>query len=59
LGKVDALYAAEIAKVSKKAQATQQREALHGYVNDASLQLPRPVINKWDMVGMAWKCLWM
>ena len=59
LGKVDALYAAEIAKVSKKAQATQQREALHGYVNDASLQLPRPVITKWDMAGMAWKCLWM
>ncbi|MCX7260737.1 MAG: squalene/phytoene synthase family protein [Burkholderiales bacterium] len=59
LGKVDALYAAEIAQLSKKAQATQQREALHGYVNDASLQLPRPVITKWDMAGMAWKCLWM
>ena len=59
LGKVDALYAAEIAKVSKKAQATQQRDALHGNANDASLQLPRPVITKWDMAGMAWKCLWM
>ena len=59
LGKVDALYAVEIAKVSKKAQATQQRETLHGYVNDASLQLPRPVITKWDMAGMAWKGLWM
>ena len=59
LGKVDALYAAEIAKVSKKAQASQQHEPLHGYVNDASLQLPRPVITKWDMAGMAWKCLWM
>ena len=59
LGKVDALYAAEIAQLSNGAQATQQREALDGYVNDASLQLPRPVINKWDMVGMAWKCLWM
>jgi len=59
LGKVDALYAAEIAKVSKKAQATQQRDASHGNANDASLQLPRPVITKWDMAGMAWKCLWM
>ena len=59
LGKVDALYAAEIAQLSNEAQASQQHEALHGYVNDASLQLPRPVINKWDMVGMAWKCLWM
>ena len=59
LGKVDALYAAEIAQLSKKAQSTQQHEPLHGYVNDASLQLPRPVITKWDMAGMAWKCLWM
>ena len=59
LSKVDALYAAEITQLSKKAQATQQREPLHGYVNDASLQLPRPVITKWDMAGMAWKCLWM
>ena len=59
LGKVDALYAAEIVQLAKKAQASQQRDALHGYVNDASLQLPRPVITKWDMAGMAWKCLWM
>ena len=59
LGKVDALYAAEIAQLSKKAQAKQQRDALHGNANDASLQLPRPVITKWDMAGMAWKCLWM
>ena len=59
LGKLDALYAAEIAQLSKKAQALQQRDALHGNANDASLQLPRPVITKWDMAGMAWKCLWM
>jgi phytoene/squalene synthetase len=59
LGKVDALYAVEIAQLSKKAQVTQPHEPLHGYVNDASLQLPRPVLTKWDMAGMAWKCLWM
>ena len=59
LGKVDALYAAEIAQLSKKAQAKQQRDALHGNANNAFLQLPRPVITKWDMAGMAWKCLWM
>jgi hypothetical protein len=53
------LYAAEIAQLSKKAQATQQRDALHGNANNASLQLPRPVINKRDMAGIAWKCLWM
>jgi hypothetical protein len=29
------------------------------YANDASQKLPRPVITKWDMAGMAWKCVWM
>ena len=59
LGKVDALYANEIAQLSKKAQASQQSDAQHDSANDASLKLPRPVITKWDMAGIAWKCLWM
>ena len=59
LGKVDALYANEIAQLSKKAQASQQNDARHDNANDASLKLPRPVITKWDMAGIAWKCLWM
>jgi phytoene/squalene synthetase len=59
LGKVDALYANEIAQLSKKAQAAQQSDAQHDNANDASLKLPRPVITKWDMAGIAWKCLWM
>ena len=29
------------------------------YAKNASSPLPRPVITKWDMAGMAWKCLWM
>jgi len=29
------------------------------YANHASQKLPRPVITKWDMAGMAWKCVWM
>ena len=29
------------------------------YAKNASSPLPRPVITKWDMGGIAWKCLWM
>ena len=29
------------------------------YAKNASSPLPRPVITKWDMAGIAWKCLWM
>ena len=29
------------------------------YAKNASSPLPRPVITKWNMVGIAWKCLWM
>ena len=29
------------------------------YAKHASSPLPRPVITKWDMGGIAWKCLWM
>jgi len=32
-------------------------DALHA--KNASSPLPRPVITKWDMAGIAWKCLWM
>ena len=59
LGKVDDLYANEIAQLSKKAQPSEQSDAWHKKGNDASLRLPRPVITKWDMAGIAWKCLWM
>jgi len=29
------------------------------YAKNTSSPLPRPVITKWDMLGIAWKCLWM
>ena len=29
------------------------------YAKNASSPLQRPVITKWDMGGIAWKCLWM
>jgi phytoene/squalene synthetase len=29
------------------------------YATNASETLPRPVVTKWDMAGIAWKCLWM
>jgi squalene synthase HpnC len=29
------------------------------YAQDASAPPPRPVVTKWDMAGIAWKCLWM
>ncbi len=29
------------------------------YARNASSPLQRPVITKWDMGGIAWKCLWM
>ena len=29
------------------------------YAKNASSPLPRPAITKWDMAGIAWKCLWM
>jgi hydroxysqualene synthase len=29
------------------------------YAKNASSPLPRPVITKWDMGGIAWKCLWI
>mgnify|MGYP003333627653 FL=1 len=29
------------------------------YAKDTSAPPPRPIVTKWDMAGIAWKCLWM